>query len=198
MLKLYHSPGSNSARILWLLEELGAAREIVVVKYPHNDGSEADPRNPHPHGFTPALEHDGKLVTETAAIALYLTDLHPDAEVGVPVGHALRGAYLTWLFYQVGLSEPLVYMNGRGLLSQDREMGSLNESMMKHIRDTLRNGPYLLGQRFTAADILFMSLFELAGPLLGDCPVINAYLSRADRPARRRALALDRSDAVEH
>ncbi len=191
MLKLYHSPGSNSARILWLLEELGADREVVVVKVPHNDGSEADPRNPHPHGFTPALEHDGHLVSETAAIALYLTDRHPDAEVGVPVGHALRGAYLTWLFYQVGLTEPLVYMKGQGLLAQDQAMSGLNESMMRHIRHTLQRGPYLLGPRFTAADILFMSLFEMARPLLGDCPVIDAYLARADRPARRRALALD-------
>lgn len=192
MLKLYHSPGSNSDRILWLLEELGADREILVVKYPRADGSEADPRNPHPHGFTPALEHDGQLVTETAAIALYLTDLYPEAEVGVPMGHALRGAYLTWLFYQVGLTEPLVYMKGQGWLAQDRAMGGLNESMMQHIRHTLQRGPYLLGQRFTAADILFMSLFEMAKPLLGDCPVINAYLACADRPARRRALALDR------
>ena len=191
MLTLYHSPGSNSNRILWLLEELGADREIVVVKYPRADGSEADPRNPHPHGFTPALEHDGHLVSETAAIALYLTDLYPDAEVGVPVGHALRGAYLTWLFYQVGLTEPLVYMKGQGQLTQDRAMGGLNESMMRHIRHTLQRGPYVLGERFTAADILFMSLFEMARPLLGACPVIDAYLALADRPARRRALALD-------
>ena len=190
MLKVYHAPGSSSARILWLLEELGADHEVVVVKYPRDDGSEADPRNPHPHGFTPALENDGALVSETAAIALYLTDLHPDAEVGVPVGHALRGAYLTWLFYQVGLTEPLIYMKGHGQLAQDPSMSGLNESMMRHIKHTLQNGPYLLGQRFTAADILFMSLFELARPLLGDCPVIDAYLARADRPARRRALAL--------
>lgn len=192
MLKIYHSPGSNSARILWLLEELGADREVVVVKHPRNDGSEADSRNPHPHGFTPALEHDGHLVSETAAIALYLTDLHPEADVGVPVGHPLRGAYLTWLFYQVGLTEPLIYMNGQGQLAQDPAMSGLNESMMRHIRHTLQRGPYLLGERFTAVDILFMSLFEIARPLLGACPVIDAYLALADRSARRRALALDR------
>ena len=71
-------------------------------------------------------------------------------------------------------------------------MRGLNQAMMQHVRDTLQRGPYLLGQRFTAADILFMSLFEVARPLLGDCPVIDAYLARADRPARRRAFALDR------
>jgi glutathione S-transferase len=71
-------------------------------------------------------------------------------------------------------------------------MSGLNESMMRHIRHTLQRGPYVLGERFTAADILFMSLFEMARPLLGACPVIEAYLALADRPARRRALALDR------
>ena len=57
MLKLYHAPGSNSARILWLLEELGMEREVVVVKYPRNDGSEADPRNPHPQASPPDNRH---------------------------------------------------------------------------------------------------------------------------------------------
>lgn len=192
MLKLYHSPGSNSLRILWLLEELGAEREVIAVQYPRDDGSQADPRNPHPHGFTPALEHDGQLVTETAAIALYLTDLFPGSDVGVPIGHPQRGAYITWLFYQVGLTEPLVYMKARRMLAQDKSMAGLNDAMMRHIEHTLARGPYLLGERFTAADILFMSLFEQARPLLGDSAVLDAYLARADRPARRRALALDR------
>lgn len=192
MLKLYHSPGSNSSRILWLLEELRAEREVIAVRYPRDDGSQADPRNPHPHGFTPALEHDGQLVTETAAVALYLTDLFPGSDVGVPVGHPLRGAYITWLFYQVGLTEPLVYMKAHQMLAQDRSMTGLNDAMMRHIEHTLSLGPYLLGERFTAADILFMSLFEQARPLLGDSAVLDAYLARADRPARRRALALDR------
>jgi glutathione S-transferase len=188
MLKLYHSPGSNSSRILWLLEELGAECEVIAVTYPQDDGSQADPRNPHPHGFTPALEHDGQLVTETAAIALYLTDMFPNSELGVPTGHPLRGAYLTWLFYQVGLTEPLVYMKAHKLLAQAPSMAGLNTAMMQHIEHTLARGPYLLGERFTAADILFMSLFEQARPLLGDNAVLDAYLAHADRPARRRAL----------
>jgi glutathione S-transferase len=73
VLILYHAPGSFSSRILWLLEELGADYRIEVVSYPEADGSNADPRNPHPHGYTPALAHQGQVVTETGAIALYLT-----------------------------------------------------------------------------------------------------------------------------
>lgn len=189
MLILYHAPGSFSSRILWLLEELGADYQIEVVSYPQADGSNADPRNPHPHGYTPALAHEGQVVTETGAIALYLTDLFPQAEVGVPVGHPLRARYLTWLFYQVGLTEPLVYMNGKQLLAQDAAMSDLNEAMMRHIEDTLATGPYILGERFTAIDILYMSLFEQARPLLGPSLVLDSYLALADRPARQRAIA---------
>jgi glutathione S-transferase len=189
MLTLFHSPGSFSSRIVWLLEELEADYRIDIVSYPKADGSNIDPRNPHPHGYTPALAHDGQVVTETGAIALYLTDLFPQSDVGVPVGHPLRARYITWLFYQVGLTEPLVYMKGSTLLAQDAAMSHLNDAMMKHIEATLTAGPYILGERFTAVDILYMSLFEHARPLLGKSAVLDAYLARADRPARRRAIA---------
>jgi glutathione S-transferase len=189
MLTLFHSPGSFSSRIVWLLEELEADYRIDIVSYPKADGSNADPRNPHPHGYTPALAHDGHVVTETGAIALYLTDLFPQSAVGVPIGHPLRAQYITWLFYQVGLTEPLVYMKGTKLLAQDATMSHLNEAMMKHIEATLTEGPYILGECFTAVDILYMSLFEHARPLLGKSGVLDAYLARADRPARRRAIA---------
>lgn len=189
MLTLYHSPGTFSSRILWLLEELGADYTIELVSYPQADGSNADPRNPHPHGYTPALAHDGQVVTETGAIALYLTDLFPQSKVGIPVGHPLRARYLTWLFYQVGLTEPLVYMKGHKLLAQDAAMSHLDREMMRHIEATLAAGPYILGERFTAVDILYMSLFEQARALLGPSAVLDAYLVRADRPARRRAIA---------
>lgn len=189
MLTLYHTPKSPSSRIVWLLEELGANYHCEVVSFPHADGSNADPRNPHPHGYAPALDHDGHLVTETGAIALYLTDLYPASDVGIALGQPLRSQYLTWLFYQVGLTEPLVYMQGKKMLAHDAAMAHLNAAMMRHIVDILEKNEYLLGQRFTAADLLFMSLFEQARPLLGSSVAIDNYLARADRPARQRALA---------
>lgn len=188
MLNLYHSPGTFSSRITWLLEELGADYQVTVVSYPKDDGTGADPRNPHPHGYTPALEHDGRHVSETGAIALYLTDLFPASPVGVRVGDPLRAEYVTWLFYQVGLTEPLVYMKGTKVLAGDKAMSRLNDAMMDHIVDVLSRGPYVMGDRFTAADILYMSLFEHARPLLPQSEVLDAYLARADRPARRRAI----------
>ncbi len=190
MLTVYHAPGSFSSRILWLLEELEAHYQTTVVSYPKADGSNADPRNPHPHGYTPALDHDGLVVSETGAIALYLTDLFPNSPIGVPVGDPLRGSYLTWLFYQVGLTEPLIYMKGGRMLDNDPAMSRLNDAMMAYIEATLAQGPYILGDRFTAVDILYMSLFDHARPLLPESPVLDAYLARGQgRPARIRAIA---------
>ncbi len=97
MLTLFHAPQSRSGRIVWLLEELGASCEIEYVGiFRAQSGTGApDPANPHPDRKVPALLHDGALVTESAAIALYLTDLFPKAGLGAPVGSPERAAYLT-------------------------------------------------------------------------------------------------------
>lgn len=75
MLKLFHNPDSRSSRFIWLLEELGIDYELNYTDIPRWSGKGApDPANPHPDKRVPALLHDGQLVTESAAIALYLTD----------------------------------------------------------------------------------------------------------------------------
>jgi glutathione S-transferase len=189
MLTLFHAPSSPSSRMVWLLEELQADYQLEIVSFPKNDGSNVDSRNPHPHGYTPALVHDGVLVTETGAITLYLTDLFPDSPIGILIANPLRARYVTWLFYQVGLAEPLIYMKGTNVLAADAAMSRLYESMLGNIEKTLAVGPYLLGERFTAVDILYMSLFQHARELLGIRDWMDAYIARGlDRPARQRAL----------
>ena len=175
--------------MVWLLEELQAEYRLEIVSFPGNDGSNADSRNPHPHGYTPALLHDGVLVTETGAITLYLTDLFPHSPVAIPIADPLRARYVTWLFYQVGLAEPLIYMKGTNVLAADTTMSRLYDSMLGNIGNALGTSPYLLGERFTAVDILYMSLFQHARELLGERDWINAYIARGfDRPACQRAL----------
>lgn len=188
MLTLFHAPGQLSSRMVWLLEELQADYELVLTHFPQPDGSGADPRNPHPHGYAPALLHDGHLVTETGAIALYLTDLFPQSPLGVPVGHPQRGAYLSWLFYQVGMTEPLLNMQAAQLLQYFAPYAHLNDAMWRHLRHTLATQPYMLGERFTAVDILYIELLERLRAVLGPSELIDAYIARGDRPARQRAL----------
>ena len=189
MLTLFHAPASPSLRMVWLLEELQAEYKLETVTFPRPDGSNRDPRNPHPHGYTPAVMHNGALVTETGAITLYLTDLFPHSPIGIPASDPLRAQYLTWLFYQVGLAEPLIYMKGTRVLETDTAMARLYDSMIGNIESALAKSPYLLGERFTAVDILYMSLFEQARELLGKREWLDGYIARGlDRPARQRAL----------
>jgi glutathione S-transferase len=189
MLTLFHAPASASSRMVWLLEELQAVYQLEIVSFPKSDGSNVDSRNPHPHGYTPALVHDGVLVTETGAITLYLTDLFSHSPTSIPSSDPLRARYLTWLFYEVGLAEPLIYMKGTRSLEADTAMTRLYDSMIGNIENALTENPYLLGERFTAVDILYMSLFEQARALLGEREWLDSYLARGlDRPARQRAL----------
>ncbi len=188
MFTLFHAPGELSSRIVWLLEELHADYELVRTHFPMPDGRGADPANPHPHGYAPTLVHDGRVVTEAGAIALYLTDLHPDSSLGVAVTDPLRGQYLTWLFYQVGMTEPLVHMQKAQLLSHFPPFERLNDAMWGHLEGVLGRQPCILGTRFTAVDILYIELMERHRPTSISSEILDAYLLQgATRPARERA-----------
>ena len=195
MLTLFHAPRSRSSRFIWLLEELGADYEIHYVDIPRMDGSgAADPSNPHPDKKVPALVHDGALVTESAAICLYLTDLYPQAGIGPILGDAKRGAYLSWLAYYAGVIEPVVTiefasLRGNEVLSRTfRGLGEMND----RVRDALGRGPYLLGDAFSAADVLVGSLAQFAREMLPAREPVDAWLAGLNgRPALARALAKD-------
>src|SRR5262245_60356547 len=99
MLTLYHCKGTRSGGVLWLLEELGVSYEIERVPVTAEGGAPESYRAVHPHKKVPAIDHDGVVVTERAAIFTYLCDAFPNPEVGVPVGDPLRGPFLSWLVY---------------------------------------------------------------------------------------------------
>jgi len=189
MLTLIHAPNSRSLRFLWLLEELGTPYEVQYVDIQRGDGSGAkDPNNPHPHKQVPALIHDGVLVTESAAIALYLTDAFPAAGLGPVVGDRKRGPYLTWLAYYAGVLEPAVAANWRKT-TDPRELETF-EIMDGHLKTTLEAGPYLLGETFSAADIMFVSMLQFSRALLPPHKVYDDYLARLNaRPAVARGMA---------
>lgn len=196
MLTLYHAPRSRSFRTLWLLEETGAPYDLKVVNIRRGDGSGgADPNNPHPLGKVPALVHDGRLVFETTAIALYLTDLLPQSGLGPKIGDNDRGAYLSWLAYYGGVFEPSLTAK---FLKIQHIYGTFGwgpfDEVLDHLNKTLSAGPYLLGEKFSAADIIFggsMSMLISRG-MVPDTPVFKSYGERlASRPACARAQARD-------
>jgi glutathione S-transferase len=196
MLTLYHAPRSRSSRFIWLLEELGTPYDVHVVSIRRGDGSGArDPNNPHPHGKVPAITRDGESVFESSAVALYLTDAFPEKGLGPRVGDKTRGAYLTWLAYYAGVMEPAFVSK---FMKVDVPRGTAGwvgaDEAMVPVIEALSAAPYLLGERFSAADVLYASTFALflGSPMLPESTLLRDYVNRCtSRPACQRAAAKD-------
>lgn len=196
MITLFHHPKSRSTRFIFLLEELAAPYQIRLVTMRRSDGSGAvDPANPHPHGKVPAISDDGVIVFESPAIALYLTDRFPANRVGPLAGSRERGAYLSWLAYYTGVLEP-AFMSR--FMKVDVPRGTAGwvpvEEAMDAVTRQLSQGPFLLGDHFSAVDVLYGTTFAMFGqsPMMPKSTVVEDYAKRiVARPAFARAQALD-------
>jgi glutathione S-transferase len=194
MLTLFHAPQSRSGRMVWLLEEIGARydiRQVDIFRALTLTGAR-DPANPHPDGKVPALFHDGALVTESAAVALYLTDLHPEANLGAAVGSPERAAYVTWLAWGAGEMEPAIWSKISGAMDSDPNARPRYDAAMARLLTALATGPYLMGERFTAVDVMVASAIGWGREYVPESALIDAYLERVlNRPANARAGAKD-------
>lgn len=192
MLTFYHAPRSRSGRIMWLLEELGADYSIRYTDIVYGDGSgRRDPGNVHPDGKVPAIDHDGVVVTESLAIALYLTEMLPEAELGAQPSDFDRGAFLTWMAWLTGEMEPIFMarMFGPGL---DTRQQAAFDAAVARVFDALWDKPYLTGDRFTVVDLMVGGMLIFGRAHIPDNAALDAWLDRIEtRPARQRALAKD-------
>jgi len=177
---LYHSPRSRSETVAALVRMLDADVEIREVTIPRQDGSGGlDPDNPHPEKKVPFLVDGDERVRERGAIMAYLTDAYPDAKLGPLPGEPGRGAYLSWLFYYQGVMEPLIILRWAGL-SHPALTASLRDidTMTARLAEALEDGPYLLGERFSAADMLCSSPFHWFPDMTPDDPAIRSWVAR--------------------
>jgi glutathione S-transferase len=196
MITLYHHPKTRSTRFIFLLEELEAPYTIHPVTVRQSDGGGAiDAANPHPHGKVPAISDDGVVVFESPAIALYLTDRFPKNAIGPLVGDANRGPYLSWLAYYAGVLEPAFTSKFMNVEVPRGTAGWVAvEEAMTAIIGRLSQGPYFLGAKFSALDVLYGTTFAMFGQsaLLPKSPLIEDYAKRVTtRPAFARAMAKD-------
>jgi glutathione S-transferase len=194
MITLFHRPKTRATRFIFLLEELAAPYTVRTVTTRNRDGSgAADPANPHPHGKVPAISDDGVVVFESPAIALYLTDRFPRNGLGPLNGDAQRGAYLSWLAYYSGVLEPAVVSKFMKVEVPRATAGWVAlEEVLPAVMQRLSPGPYLLGERFSALDVLYGTAFVQLAQLVPKSPLLDEYLQRVvTRPAYARALAQD-------
>jgi glutathione S-transferase len=195
-LHFYHSPQSRSAGTLVLLEELGADYELHVL-----DLKKGEQRAPaylaiNPMGKVPAIVHRGELVTEQGAVYAYLADLYPQAGLAPAIGDPLRGPYLRWLFFYNASFEPAIVDRSMKREAAPSAMSPYGDfdSVLKTLDDQLAKGPWLLGERFTAADVLWGTALRWTTmfKLVPETPAIARYIARAAaRPAMARAAEID-------
>lgn len=188
MLTLFHAPRSRSSRIITLLRELDAISkvDIKIVDITRGDGSgQKDPANPHPEGKVPLLVHDGVVLWESIAIIQYLTDLFPEARMAPPASDLQRGRYLSWLAWYAGVVEPVLIAQAAGLSHPflDFTFRSPTE-LAARLETALKDSPYLMGERYTAVDLLLHSPFAWYPAATPDSDVVRAWINRcSERPS---------------
>jgi glutathione S-transferase len=193
MLTIYHAPRSRSSRIIWLAEELGCDYkiEITPIVYGSGQGQPAPDSYAkiHPLKKVPAISLNGEIVFESGAICLYLTDAFQKHAIGPLPGNNNRAEYVRWLFFYAGAIEPAATARMAGLdKSGPSPFGSL-ETIERVISDQLEQAPYMLGDEFSATDIIYGSTIAFfKGGLFPARKHYDEYVERlTSRPAYIRA-----------
>lgn len=200
---LYHAPNTRSTGVRILLEELGAPHRLQVMNMKAGEHRAAAYLAINPMGKVPALIHGDALVTEQAAIYLYLADLFPGAGLTPALDDPLRGPYLRWMVYYGSSFEPAVIDRALQREAGPRAMSAYGDfdTVLATLLGALSRGPYILGERFTAADVLWGTAlgWTTGFKLVPEEPAIMAYIARVNgRPAAVKIAAEEAALAARH
>jgi glutathione S-transferase len=182
--------------MLWLLEEIGAPYDVELVDIRAEAGVPETYRRVQPNKKVPAIEHDGVVVTERAAIAIYLADAFASAGLSPAVGDPSRVPYLTMTVYCDSVLDPALSAHAQGFSYTGNQFSfGLFEDMVAYLERVLTERPYAAGDRFTAADTQLGSAIGYTMRMmkvLPPKPVFVDYLDRVTaRPGYQRAQAKD-------
>jgi glutathione S-transferase len=202
-LTLYHASPSRSSIALWMLEEIGQPYDIKLITLSKGENLKPDYLAINPMGKVPALKHGDTIITEVAAICTYLADEFPDKKLNVPVGSPKRGVYLKWLFFGPGCMEPAVIDRAAPRKEEARRAmlgyGDF-DTTMNVVAKAVEKGPWLMGEQFTAADVVIGSNIRW-GTMFKLIPERKEFLDYAARvaarPAAKRAEEKDKELAAK-
>jgi glutathione S-transferase len=194
-LTFYTNPQSRGQIVRWMLEEVAAPYETVLLDY-GTTMKEPAYLAINPMGKVPAIKHGDQVVTECAAICAYLADAFPGAGLLPDAAH--RGAYYRWMFFASGPTEQAIINNALGVVvPPERSMmvgcGSF-DAMVDALEGAVIDRPYIAGDHFSAADVYVGSQIDwgLSFGTLPKRPAFEAYAAPfRERPAYRRAKLLD-------
>ena len=199
-LKFYTNPQSRGQIVRWMLEEVGQPYDTEILTYDGTLKGDAY-RAINPMQKIPAIVHNGKVVTEVAAICLYLADAFPDAGLAPPP--ADRADYYRWTFFASGPIEAAFSNKVAGwepTPERERMFGYGNfDRAVDTMEQAVTGKRFIAGDKFSAADVVvgsqigFMLMFKLLEPR----PAFTAYIaSVTDRDAWRRGKQLDEEAAA--
>ncbi len=191
---LYHCPQTRSGTAHWMNEELGAPCTVKLVDIRKGEQKTPDYLAINPMGKVPALTHGGVAVAETAAICAYLADAYPEKGLAPAPDDPRRGAYYRWMFFAPSCIEPAMMdkFDARTRENSGAIGHGTVENVLKTIDHALENGPYLLGEQFSAADVVFGGTlnFALMFGAFEKKPLYTEYVDRLmARPAVQSANA---------
>ena len=198
---LYTNPQSRGRIARWMLEEVGQPYSTEIIDYAVMKSPDYLAINPM--GKVPALTHRGVTVTECAAICAYLADAFPEAGLAPAFDDPARGTYLRWMFFAAGPVETVVTAKSLGLLAPADKAAMVGygsfEATIDALEAAVTDGPYILGDRFSAADVYVGSQigWGLMFKSIPERPAFAAYAARImGREAASRARALDDAAAA--
>jgi glutathione S-transferase len=190
-LVLYHHPYSRAAGVLWMLEEVGIDYELRFVDLLSGAHKAKELVALNPMGKLPILTDGDQVVTEAAAIGLYLADRYALGRLAPKVDDPQRGTYLRWSFFAPSVIEPGSIAKANNWEGKPSQVGwGKHEDMLSAIEFAIGDREYLLGSTFSMADVIFGGTlrFMLRFKMIEPRPQFTAYADRLGaRPALQRA-----------
>jgi glutathione S-transferase len=199
---LYHHPFSRAATVVWMLEEVGAPYELRFVDIMKGGHKTPSMLALSPMGKLPILTDGDAVVTESAAIALYLADRHAYGRLAPKVDDPGRAAYLRWSFFAPSVIEPGLMAKSNGWTFKESQAGWGGfDAMISAMESAITGRDFVLGKEFSMADVVFGGTirFMLMFKMLDPRPALTAYAERLSaRPALKRADEINAKIMAEH
>ena len=198
---LYHHPFSRAAGVLWMLEEVGVEHELRFVDFSAGAHKTPEMLALNPMGKLPILTDGEAVVTEVAAIGLYLADKYAPDRLAPAFDDPARGTYFRWSLFAPSVIEPGSMAKAAGWEYKPGQAGwGTHEAMLAAMESAVSRGDYLLGKTFSMADIIFGGTmrYMLNFGMLEKRPAFTAYAERLGaRPSLQRAEARNQAIAKE-
>ncbi len=198
MYTLFYYPGNASLLPHMMLREIGAPHELVLVDRTQDAHRQPDYMRMNPNGLIPVLLDGDAVLYETAAIALHLTEKHPGAGLAPLPGDPARPHFLRWMVHLTNTPQaefqpwfyPHKFAVRRTAQDDVKLVGQARmEANFKRIAKQLGDGPYLLGERFSAADLFLLMLIRWGRMMPQPPRDIPALAALAERVMARPAVS---------